>query len=76
MRVDDLDRLALCQPHRATPPGGDDVKVCHHGLVPLLHGVSSAILQKKMSSAEVVGSRPITSARLESVWTQLAGRRL
>jgi hypothetical protein len=38
IRIDDLDRLALRQPHRAAASSGDNVKVCHHVLVPLRPG--------------------------------------
>ena len=64
MGVDDLDRLAPCYPHRATTPSGDNVKVCHHGLVPLQPGGRAFILQQKMSLMEAAGSRWKTSARV------------
>lgn len=38
IRIDDLDRLALRQPHRAAASSGHNVKVCYHFVVPLLLG--------------------------------------
>ena len=64
MGVDDLDRLAPCYSHRATTPSGDNVKVGHHGLVPLQPGGRAFILQQKMSLMEAAGSRWKTSARV------------
>ena len=75
MRVDDPDRLAFTQPHRATSSSGDNVKVCHHGLVLCCPGRSCVHLVEEddIGGGGVVKAEDF-SARLAGFWTQVIGR--
>ncbi len=75
MRVDDLDRLALSQPHRTTAPSGNNVKICHHGLLPLLPGMSCTHFADEDVFGGVGGVKADNfGARLTGFWTQIVGR--
>lgn len=75
MRVDDLDHLAPGEPHRATASSGENVKVCHHVLVPLLLGRSCArpAYEDVIASGGGVKAEDF-SARQAGFWAQIVGR--